>query len=146
MDVTKAPKVSLVEPKVRMTSAVAGEMIVEARGLSGVSAVMIWSTVATYERNVTKDTIPTAVTFFFVVQFMGFAGSSGPSHVTMLGSASALSAVAGLEASKGPSGCFSTSCSGSDSALVEDRADAAWPVGLRVDMRTVSTAGQAEVE
>jgi hypothetical protein len=95
-----------------------------------------------------KETMPTAVTFFFVVQFIGFAGSSGPSHVTMFGSASALSfalAAAGLGPSTEFCGCFSTSCSGIDSAMVDDLADAVWPAGLTVDMRTVQL-WRAEVE
>lgn len=87
-----------------------------------------------------KDTMPTAATFFRVVQFMGFAGSFGPSQVTMLGSLSASLAAAGVDASMELTGSFSTSCSGRDSVLVEDLADPGRPVGVGVDMKKMHTA------
>lgn len=36
----------------------------------------------TGEMNVKQETVQTAAHFFPVVQFLGFSGSSGPSHVT----------------------------------------------------------------
>ncbi len=36
----------------------------------------------TGEMNVNNDTVTTIAHFFFMVQFLGFPGSSGPSHVT----------------------------------------------------------------
>jgi hypothetical protein len=53
-----APRVEDVEFKSDMTEAVAGEIIVDARG----------------ESIVMRDTMPIAVTFFAEDQFMGFSG------------------------------------------------------------------------
>ena len=93
----KAARVWFEERNVVIMSVVAGEMIVDARGLLFVlvhctQELVVVDTMVTHDNMVMRDTMPMAVIFSDVGQFVGFMGSSGPSQSTMFGSIRFLSA------------------------------------------------------
>lgn len=81
-----------------MTSGVAGEMMVDARGLFAISHACLTDSLGAHDSMQIRETMPIAVIFFAEGQFKGFSGSSGPFQSTVFESFGAFSWVTRLGA------------------------------------------------
>jgi hypothetical protein len=93
--------------------------MVDANGLLRISYVVLNCCIVTHESKVIRATNPIDATFFFEDQFMGFAGSSGPSQSTVLGSFGVFSSVGTAVALFSPADWRSRSVSSSCSEGLE---------------------------